>query len=176
MSIVAIFWVVRVDLTLAYARMSGRDSWATLALVMGRKFWRTVIAGRRGGRETTTVVAMVVEEERWVKRGRLYPSHALQTHGRSRDRAWLQDSIVCLIGPECSLYPQNGNFGRKGTSRTNSQLLCPSIVRWCHNGANRWTVACGSARVNFARPFSPFLSRFTPWLGVSHILLRLYLS
>ena len=42
-SMTAIPWVARVDLTVAYARMSGRDSWAILALVMGRKFWRTVI-------------------------------------------------------------------------------------------------------------------------------------
>ena len=43
-SIAAILWVALVDLTVAYARMSGRDSSAILALVMGRKFWRTVIA------------------------------------------------------------------------------------------------------------------------------------
>jgi len=54
-SVAATVWEWRVDLTLAYARMSGRDSWAILALVMGRKFWRIVIVvgeeveGRRRG-------------------------------------------------------------------------------------------------------------------------------
>ena len=35
--------MARVDLTLAYARISGRDNWGILALVMGWKFWRIVI-------------------------------------------------------------------------------------------------------------------------------------
>ena len=43
-SVVATVWVDCVDLTLAYARISGRDSWAILALVAGWKFWRIVIA------------------------------------------------------------------------------------------------------------------------------------
>ena len=48
MSTVATVWVERVDRTLAYARMSGKDSWAIFALVMGWKFWRTVIAAGGG--------------------------------------------------------------------------------------------------------------------------------
>lgn len=43
-SIAAAAWVARVDFTLAYTRMSGRDNRASLALVMGWRFWKTVIA------------------------------------------------------------------------------------------------------------------------------------
>ena len=43
-SIAATVWVEDAYLTLAYARISGRDSRAILALVMGRKFWRVDIA------------------------------------------------------------------------------------------------------------------------------------
>jgi hypothetical protein len=56
---VATIWVDRVGLTLAYARMSGRDSWAILALVMGRKFWKTVIAVGREMERRQRKVAVV---------------------------------------------------------------------------------------------------------------------
>lgn len=52
-------------------------------------------------------VAVAQEEERCCGTYPCpYPSHAMSTHGGSRDRAWLQDSIVLLIGLERNLDPR----------------------------------------------------------------------
>ena len=98
MSIVATARVERIDITFAYARMSEMESWAIVALVIGRKSWRIVIAagegqetrigGYGGGGGDGTRRRGVSNETSQIQ------AMVLQINDRPCDRPWPQDCIV----------------------------------------------------------------------------------